>query len=117
MMLANNLTDDVQEENFCIPGMMGLCLGANKTMTDAHRGEYYKLKLKNLIDKQAAEQRFIYEVEDKDHEIFIPTNDESVKELAETTQSQFERKLSMVRGLVYVDQKEMQMLNGQVIVY
>ncbi len=117
MMLANNLTDDVQEENFCIPGMMGLCVGANKTMTDAHRGAYYKAKLTELIDRQAAEQRFIYEVEDKDHEVFIPTNDESVKELAETTQTRFERKLSMVRGLVYVDQKEMQMLNGQVIVY
>jgi hypothetical protein len=117
MMLANNLTDDVQEENFCIPGMMGLCVGANKTMTDAHKTSYYKDKLNELIDRQAAEQKFIYEVEDKDHEIFIPTNDESVKELAETTQTKFERKLSMVRGLVYVDQKEMQMLNGQVIVY
>ena len=86
-------------------------------MTDAHRTSYYKDKLNELIDRQAAQQRFIYEVEDKDHEIFIPTNDESVKELAETTQTKFERKLSMVRGLVYVDQKEMQMLNGQVIVY
>jgi len=117
MMLANNLTDDIQEENFCIPVMMGLCLGANKTMADAHRGAYYKQKLKELIDKQAAEQKFIYEVEDKDHEVFIPTTNEDVKELAETTQTKFERKLSMVRGLVYVDQKEMQMLNGQVIVY
>ena len=117
MMLANNPADDVQEENFCIPVIMGTCVGANKTMTDAHKTSYYKQKLNELIDKQAAEQRFIYEVEDKDHEIFIPTNDESVKELAETTQTKFERKLSMVRGLVYVDQKEMQMLNGQVIVY
>ena len=117
MMLANKPTDDVREQNFCNPLMMGLCVGANKTMTDAHRTSYYKDKLNELIDRQAAQQRFIYEVEDKDHEIFIPTNDESVKELAETTQTKFERKLSMVRGLVYVDQKEMQMLNGQVIVY
>jgi hypothetical protein len=117
MMKANNLTDDIQEENFCVPYMMGVCVGANKTMTDAHRVINYKEKLKALIDKQAAEQKFIYEIEDKDHEVFIPTNDESVKELAETTQTKFERKLSMVRGLVYVDQKEMQMLNGQVIVY
>ena len=117
MMKLNNITDDVQEENFCIPAMMGLCVGANKTMTDAHRASYYKQKLNELIDRQAAEQKFIYEVADEDHEVFIPTNDESVKELAETTQTKFERKLSMVRGLVYVDQKEMQMLNGQVIVY
>ena len=117
MMKANNLTDDVQEENFCIPGIMGMCVGANKTMTEAHRGLYYKAKLTELIDKQAAEQKFIYEVEDKDHEVFIPTNDESVKELAETSQTKFERRLSMIRGLVFESEKEMQMLNGQVIVY
>jgi len=86
-------------------------------MTEAHRGAYYKLKLTELINKQAAEQKFIYEVEDKDHEVFIPTTNEDVKELAETTQTRFERKIAMVRGLVYESEKEMQMLNGQVIVY
>ena len=117
MMLANNLADDVKEENFSIPCMMGLCVGSNKTMTEAHRLTYYKEKLTELIDKQAAQQKFIYEVEDKDHEVFIPTNNESVKELAETSQTKLEKKIAMVRGLIFEPEKEMQMLNGQVIVY
>lgn len=119
MMRLNRISDDVDKTNFSIYTMFATSVGSNKTMANAHKTSYYKEKLDKIINLQAKEQKFIYEVEDIDHEVFItdPELKSTVatsKVLGEETESRITDKIKMVQGLIYEDVKN---LNGQVIVY
>lgn len=120
MMRLNRISDDVDKTNFSIFTMFATSVGSNKTMSNAHKTSYYKEKLDKIINLQAQQQKFIYEVEDIDHEVFITDSiarDEpelKSKVLGEETESRISQKIKMVQGLIYEDVKN---LNGQVIVY